>query len=165
MLRFIINILLFCLPPSRFFKVRRRLLRSIGIKLAENVNFCGFSWIYGRGTLDIGENTWISPNARIFTNINCDIKIGSNVDIGPFLKIVPGSHEIGTTKRRAGRGLATSVTIGDGVWVGANCLLLGGATIGKGSIIAAGSVVTGKIPSNSLAAGVPAVIKRKLELD
>jgi acetyltransferase-like isoleucine patch superfamily enzyme len=55
------------------------------------------------------------------------------------------------------------VYIGKNVFVGLNVIILKGAEIGDNSIIAAGSVVKGKIPANSLAAGVPAKVHRTFE--
>ncbi|YAK87873.1 DapH/DapD/GlmU-related protein [Paenarthrobacter nitroguajacolicus] len=58
------------------------------------------------------------------------------------------------------------ITIGRDVWVGASCVLLGGVTIGEGSVIGAGSVVTRDIPSYSIAVGNPArVVSRRFETD
>ena len=54
------------------------------------------------------------------------------------------------------------VTIGRNVWIGMRSIVLKGVTIGDGAIVAAGSVVTGDIPSNTLAGGVPARVIRTL---
>jgi acetyltransferase-like isoleucine patch superfamily enzyme len=55
------------------------------------------------------------------------------------------------------------VDIGDDVYIGLNVLILKGSSIGNGAVIAAGSVVTGMIPPNCLAAGVPAKVIRPLD--
>ena len=55
---------------------------------------------------------------------------------------------------------AEDVRIDDRVWIGQNCLVLKGSIIGSDSIIGGGSVVTGMIPSNSLAVGTPARVVR-----
>ena len=65
------------------------------------------------------------------------------------------THEIGDSSRRAGASKYPSINIGDGCWIGANSLILGGFTIGEGTIIAAGSVVIKNCEPNSLYAGVP----------
>ena len=55
------------------------------------------------------------------------------------------------------------IVIEDNVWIGVNVLILKGVTIGHGSVIAAGSIVTRDIPCNCLAAGIPAkVIREKI---
>ena len=55
------------------------------------------------------------------------------------------------------------VVIEDNVWIGANVTVMPGVTIGKHSVVAAGSVVTTDIPPDTMAAGVPAKIIKKLE--
>ncbi|MHA7171699.1 DapH/DapD/GlmU-related protein [Arthrobacter monumenti] len=52
--------------------------------------------------------------------------------------------------------------MGDGTWVGASVTILGGVTIGRGSVIAAGSVVTKDVPNDTLVGGVPAQFMRDL---
>ena len=53
------------------------------------------------------------------------------------------------------------ITIGNHVWIGTRAMILKGVTIGDGSVIAAGSIVTHDVPPNSLVAGVPAVVKKQ----
>lgn len=162
MLRHLVNLLLWLLPPSRCFGLRRALLRLAGIGVGAGVSICGPSWFYGRGEVRIGAGSWLSPGARLYSHQDAPIEIGERCDIGHELCIVTGSHELGPESRRAGAGTAAPVRIGDGCWIGAKTLILGGSTIGPGAIVAAGSVVTGDIPANVLAAGVPAVVKKQL---
>ena len=86
---------------------------------------------------------------------NAHIQIGSRVDIAPRMTLVVGSHELGSAHRRAGAGKSLPITIGDGTWIGAGALILGGVTIGEGCVIAAGAIVTTDVPANTLAAGGP----------
>ncbi|MDZ7891010.1 MAG: DapH/DapD/GlmU-related protein [Rhodoferax sp.] len=69
---------------------------------------------------------------------------------------------MGTSERRAGNGTAKSITIGNGCWIGAKSIILGGVSVGPGSVVAAGSIVTRDVPANVLVAGVPAKIKKSL---
>jgi acetyltransferase-like isoleucine patch superfamily enzyme len=88
------------------------------------------------------------------------IVIGDDCLIGDFTAIMDcDEHRIGpgSPVRKE------PVTIGRNVWIGRNCLILPGADIGENSVIAAGSVVTHSIPSNSLAAGVPARVIREIQ--
>jgi maltose O-acetyltransferase len=164
MVRHFCNCLLFFLPPTRLFFFRFVLLKVSGINISRSTSFCGRSWLYGRGRLHIGADTWLSPAVIIYTHQDADICIGNRCDIGPGVEFIPGSHFIGNALRRAGKGTAKPISIGDGTWIGAKSIILGGVTIGEGCIVAAGSVVTQNIPSNCMVAGVPARIKRHLPL-
>jgi maltose O-acetyltransferase len=163
MLRHLINTLLFVLPPSRLFALRRLLLSLAGIRLGANVQYCGRAWIYGRGELFVDDDTWLSPATNIYTHTDVAIKIGARCDIGPGVELIPGGHSVGSSSRRAGAGTVKPITIGDGCWIGARCLILGGVTIGDGCIVAAGAVVTTSVPPNTLVAGVPAKVKQALD--
>ena len=162
MLRHLANLILAVLPPSRLFRLRVLLLRLAQVDVADSVCFCGRGWIFGRGRLTIGSGTWLSPKVVFFTHLDAPITIGRNCDVGHGVEFVPGGHEIGTHERRAGKGTARPIQIGDGCWIGARALILGGVEIGKGSVVAAGSVVISNVPEDSLVAGVPARIKRRL---
>lgn len=60
--------------------------------------------------------------------------------------------------------IARPITLEDGVWIGGSAIILGGTTIGRNSIIGAGSVVTHDIPANVIAVGNPAKILRPIKL-
>lgn len=157
------NIISFILP-SRFYLIRRLILKIAGCNILANVKINANSIICGN-SIFIGKETWIGPSVQIYSSFKQDekIHIGNFCDIGPSVIITNGSHEIGLSDRRAGKGFCSRITIGDGCWIGARSLILGGVTIGNGTIIAAGSVVKpGNYPSNCLLAGVPAVVKKKL---
>lgn len=162
MIRHFLNFLLRWLPPSRLFALRRWLLRRAGIELADDVSFCGGGWIYGPGRLNIGAGSWLSPATVFYTHQQAAIHIGQRCDIGPGVEFIPGGHLVGPSGRRAGEGTARPIQIGDGCWIGARSVILGGVRIGAGCVVAAGSVVTRDVPDNVLVAGVPARIKRQL---
>jgi maltose O-acetyltransferase len=161
-LRHLVNILLIWLPPSRCFGLRAALLRACSVDLGRNAKVCGGGWIYGRGVLAIGEATWLSPRVIFYTHAEAPIRIAEHCDIGPGVHFITGSHVIGSAERRAGAGCAHSISIGRGTWIGADVRILGGVTVGEGCVVAAGAVVTCDLPAHSLAAGVPAVVKRVL---
>ena len=163
MIRHFINCIIFFLPPTRLFNLKRKLLIFSGIEISRNACFCGGGWIFGRGRLLIGGNTWISPGSVFYTHTDANIIIGENCDIGPFVKFITGSHIIGGRDRRAGKGFASAISIGDGTWIGANSLILGGVSIGSGCVIAAGSVIISDVKDNTLVAGIPGVFKRNLD--
>lgn len=160
MLRYIINCLLLLLPPTRLFVIRSFLLRLAGVHLGHNVKFCGHSWIYGRGDLFIGDNTWISHNCRIYTHLSSYVRIGANCDIGPHVKIIVGSHVLGSSIRRAGVEIASPIHIGDGSWIASASLILDGTFIPPGCVVGAGSTVLSRsFQPNSLIVGSPAFSK------
>jgi acetyltransferase-like isoleucine patch superfamily enzyme len=64
--------------------------------------------------------------------------------------------------RRDGRPPEAPVVIEDGVWIGMRCTILKGVTVGRNTIVAAGSLVTRDLPANVLAGGVPAKPMRQL---
>lgn len=130
--------------------------------MGANVSVCGRGWLYGRGLLCIGSNTWLSPGVIFYTHLDAPIVIGANCDIGPAVEFIPGGHVIGSASRRAGSGTANPISIGNGCWIGAKSIILGGVNIGDGCIVAAGAVVTCDVPPNCLVAGVPARVKRQL---
>jgi acetyltransferase-like isoleucine patch superfamily enzyme len=101
-----------------------------------------------------------------------EIHIGNKVMFGPFVSVIGGGHntaEIGrfmvdVTEKRAGDDLG--VVIEDDVWVGARVVILRGVTVRRGSIIAAGAVVTKDTPPYSIVGGVPAkVIKFRWDVN
>ena len=104
--------------------------------------------------MSIGAGTFIG---RAFS---CEgighITIGKNCDLAPQVTILTGTHEFGDQNRRAGKGITTDVSIGDGCWIGACSIILPGVCIGKGCIIGAGAVVTKDVPDNMRAVGIPA---------
>ena len=162
MLRFFVRMLHCILPTSRFFTLRRFLFKLVKVDVGNNVCYCGGGGIYGNGDVFLGNDVWLSPNVNIYSNVMATVTLKDNCDIGPEVSFITGSHEIGDSGRRAGKGTAASITVEEGCWIGARVIILGGVTIGKGAIVAAGSVVTDNVPQNALVAGVPAKVKRIL---
>ena len=162
MIRHLINLLLWVLPVSRWFGLRRALLRLAGIGVGRNVRVCGRGWIYGRGVLDLGDDSWVSPGVVFYTHVDAGIRIGTGCDIGPEASFVTGSHAIGEAVRRAGVGVAMPIVVGDGTWIGARVAVLGSTVVGPGSIVGAGALVRSDVPAGVLSAGVPARTIRPL---
>lgn len=109
----------------------------------------------------IGENTRIHGTCIHAYN---KISIGKNCLIAANTQIFDGSgHDISfpdVENRIYTKGNAKPIIIEDHVWIGANCIILPGVTIGNGSIIAAGSVVYNDIPPMVVAGGNPAKVIR-----
>src|SRR3546814_472749 len=108
--------------------------------------------------LKIGNNSSIGPYAYI----GCSrmIEIGDNVMMSPRVSIYAENHVFERTDISIkNQGVKREfVKIEDDCWIAANSVILAGVTIGKGSIIAAGSVVTHDVPPYSIVAGVPATV-------
>jgi len=127
---------------------------SMGKKVIinRNVNL----WIT---SLSLGNNIQINPNTCIYG----DVIIGNNVMIAPNCMIASGNHGIEDNDEPMMAQKCTSkgpIIIEDDVWIAANSVILDGVQIGKGAIVAAGSVVTKNVPSMAIVAGSPAKIIR-----
>lgn len=153
---------LFFLPPTRCFRLKHLLVKCAGYSVAKGVSINGQTCFFGSGAVTFGENSWIGLKVTFYTTSEASVAIGKNCDIGPEVSFVTGSHQMGGTARRAGRGISADIKVGNGCWIGARVTVLGGVTIGDGVMIAAGSLITKDVTSDCLIAGVPAVIKRTL---
>lgn len=118
-------------------------------------------------TCDYGIN--IDFGKDVFVNVNCyfmdggKITIGDHVFIGPSCGLYTANHPLDVQQRNHGLEQALPITIEKNVWLGANVVVLSGVTIGEGSVIAAGSVVTRDVPPYSLAGGVPCRVMKQLK--
>lgn len=91
------------------------------------------------------------------------IKIGADTFIGPNCGLYTAVHPTNAKDRVAGKEWARPITIGNGVWLGGNVVVLPGVTIGNRAVIGAGSVVTKDIPPDTVAVGNPCnVIKTNI---
>ena len=90
------------------------------------------------------------------------IHIGAGSLIAPGVCLACAGHAIDPVQRTAGVETSKPITLEDGVWIGANATVCGGITIGKGSIIGAGSVVTKDIPAGVIAVGNPCRVMREI---
>lgn len=132
---------------------------------------CGKNVIIGRNgsfifkNISIGNDVSIGPNATIICSI-AKVTIGNKVMFGPGVSIIAGGHRTDLVGRymydiKENEKLPENdkdIIIQDDVWIGANSIILKGVTIGKGSVIAAGSVVTHNVPNYSIVGGIPAKI-------
>ncbi len=113
---------------------------------------------YDKGSITIGKNVSVNAYAILYGESN--LKIGNNVLIAAHCVIVPANHtfnliDVPINSQPISR---KGITIEDNVWLGTHVVVLDGVRIGKGSVVAAGSVVTKNIPEYSVVAGVPAKI-------
>lgn len=116
---------------------------------------------------DCGKNITIGKN--VFINSGCrfqdqgGIVIGDGALIGHNVVLATLNHDFSPKKRSTLH--PAPIVIGENVWIGANATLVPGVTIGNGSIIAAGAVVTKDVPENVIAGGVPAKIIKRLDAE
>lgn len=124
-----------------------------------------YSDFKGLNNLTIGDDTSIPKGSTFYCTI-APLTIGKKVVFGPNPTIITGDHRIDIVGR-----FMTDITnadkspeqdqpvvIEDDVWCGANVTILKGVTIGRGSVVAAGAVVTKSCPPYSIIGGVPAKI-------
>jgi acetyltransferase-like isoleucine patch superfamily enzyme len=113
--------------------------------------------------INIGKNSGFTGITMVAEH---KITIGENVLIGAYCTIIDNDfHNPDPTQRAIYRFSAKPVVIEDNVFMGMNCIVLKGVTIGKNSVIGANSVVISNIPPNSFAMGNPCklVLKRNWE--
>jgi len=82
--------------------------------------------------------------------------------IAPNVTITATGHPVHFLLRKNGEQFSIPVTICDDVWIGSNVVILPGITIGKNSVIGAGSIVTKDIPENVVAVGNPCYVLREI---
>lgn len=110
----------------------------------------------------LGDHVGIGPRCTFL----CDIEIGNKVLIASNVGLL-GSDDhrydiVGKAMWDSGRGDRHKIKIEDDVWIGHGAIILSPAVIGRGAIIAAGSVVNADVPRYAIAAGVPArVVKMR----
>ena len=108
---------------------------------------------FGGKHVHFGRNVYANYNLTLVDDGH--IYVGDYVMIGPNTLITTVNHPLSPAGRRH-LGQARPVAIGRDVWIGGNCTILPGVTIGNNAVIAAGAVVTRDVPDNCVVGGVPA---------
>lgn len=113
------------------------------------------------GSLTIGDDTHIQPRGQ-FSAYKGSIQIGRRVEIAPACAFYPYNHAVDSDRPIREQPIFSvgGISIGDDVWLGYGVIVLDGVEIGNGAVVGAGSVVTGNIPANAIAVGVPARVIR-----
>jgi maltose O-acetyltransferase len=146
------------LPEDALGRVRTRLLRACGVRIGRGTLVNGSVRFHGpRGAirrLHIGEKCFFT--APLFFDLTGEIRIGNLVVIGHHVQLITASHDIGPAECRCYTLRPGAVVIEDGCWIGARAMVMPGVTVGRGSVVAAGSLVRSDVPPCTLVAGVPA---------
>lgn len=137
-----------------------------GVRIGSNASIdrnlwlsCGGLWGTSTGFFEMGDNSYIGCNAVVGAG-GGGITIGNNVLIGQAVTMHSESHiYMDTSLPIRDQGITYhGIAIEDDVWIGSRATILDGVTVGVGSIIGAGAVVTKSISPYSVAVGVPAKI-------
>lgn len=145
-----------------------------GVTFGKNVSLRSGTIIDCTGVIrELGEGLvvgdYVGMSEGCFIQVRGSVSIGSYVMMGPNVSIFSENHGSSNTDIHLidEKTIRQGVTIEDNVWIGSRAMILDGVTVGEGSIIAAGCVVTRNVPPYSIVAGVPGkVIKgRKPILD
>jgi maltose O-acetyltransferase len=132
--------------------------RVLGLSLApgSGVHMGCFVWFNGPGQVRRDGST-IGARTRINRDCCLDVRgpllIGHDVSVSPEVMILTGQHD----HNRPGFAFETRpVVIEDHVWIGSRAVILPGASIGRGAVVAAGAVVSGRVAPMAVVAGAPA---------
>lgn len=111
----------------------------------------------GSGDLIIGKNVTINSGTVLYTGNG--ISIGNDVAIAANCTFAPVNHEYQSRdeliRKQGFRPSKGGIIVEDDVWIGANCVLLDGACLRRGCVIAAGTIVRGEISAYTINAGIP----------
>lgn len=155
----IISSLIFSFPRIRPFNIlKSSFLRILNAKVGHHVVYYPGIKLGYPNKLTLGDNVDLAWGVIITTGGG--VEIGDRTLVGYGTKILSTNHII---PQGAGRVFGSGherkyVKIGSDCWLGANVVVLPGVDIGKGSIVAAGAVVTKNVPEYSIVAGIPATI-------
>ncbi len=146
-------------------RLRPKLLRLAGIRIGQNTDVyrnIEIAPIGGAKNLTIGEGAFINSGVRFQCPDGGKITIGKKVLIGPRCQFETLNHEIAINENGCRPNIIKPIIVEDYVWIGAKSVILQGVTIGRGSIVAAGAVVTKDVPPNTVVGGVPAKVIKSI---
>ena len=127
-----------------------------GVQLDRGVTLLVSGESRGAEKIVIGRAAYI--NRATMIDASERVEIGEHAMIGPFCYVTDHDHKIGTADEL----VSEPTRIGAGCWLGAHVTVLKGVSIGDGSVVGAGSVVTKSLPENVVAVGNPARVLREI---
>lgn len=145
---------LYCMPK----RLRLHILRACGHQIGAATIFSGCN--IRTPVLKIGDGSFIN-HFCIFGD--GDITVGRDVFLSYGVILASGDHLMGSSRKRADEEVRRPITIGDGAWLGANVVVLGGVSIARGCVVGAGAIVTRDTEPNGVYVGCPA--RRISDLD
>ena len=115
------------------------------LKMRKNSKLC----VRKGASITVGENFFMNENCSIISHQN--ISIGKNVMLGPGVLVYDHDHDFSQPEGLYAMKYKTApVMIGNNVWIGANTVILRGTTIGDNCVVAAGSVIKGTYPNDTM---------------
>lgn len=140
---------------------RYALLKNLAQHVGENVSIKENVYLYNVEGLSIGDNVSIWPMSYIDAFGGVDI--GNDVSMAEGTSIFSFNHSTDdletSIKNQPVKKLPVKVE--DNVWIGSKATVLGGVTVGSGSVIAAGAVVNRDVPRNMIMGGIPAKVLKE----
>lgn len=131
-------------------QARVALMRICGLRIGDALIFSGS--LFRTTDVQVGNGTFVNHRCLF----DGPVSIGNRVAISSNVTFAGGGHEIGPSSARAGLHVVRPIVVGDGAWIGANAVILGGVSIAPGCVIGAGAVVTRSTEPDGVYAGVPA---------
>lgn len=133
-----------------------RVLRSMG----NGCQICDDVLIAGADNVSLGCRVYLNDAVIIQSCDGAEIVVGNDVTLSYRACLITGGRKISAMGVQPGSHAAAPIVIEDFAWIGAAAIVLPGVTIGKGAVIAAGSVVTDDVPAGAIVGGVPAKVIR-----
>ena len=163
---------------------RSQLARRQGVTVGHRVRLLGTVRVFNKGAMRFHDRVLIDGRHEpiiistfdlgqlvieegVFMNYGSDIACALSIRIGAYTRIGPrvtiGDHNAHPIDA-ATPDTPAAIDIGEDVWLGRNSIVLPGVTIGRGTLVAAGSIVTKSLPECVIAAGVPAKTIRDITM-
>lgn len=139
-------------------RAKRALMQWRGARIGARPKIWRDVWVDDYRKLSIGADVSIGKSAMLLCHGS--VTVGDKVMIAHGAQIVSAGHRIpsaGASMRFSGLEVAP-IVIEDEAWIGAGAIVLPGVTVGRGSVVAAGAVVTKDVAPNTMVGGVPATV-------